>query len=83
LIQTIFNDSIGKLLCDVGDIYEGEWKDGKKHGRGKKRGIYFHLLFVNTLIIQKVSNSIVMEIDMKESGKIIKSMEKVRQRDLL
>jgi len=34
-------------------------------------------------MIQKVSTLVVMEIDMKASGKMIKSMAKVRQRDLL
>jgi len=27
---------IGKLFLNNGDKYEGEWKDDKKHGQGKK-----------------------------------------------
>jgi len=38
LIQTLFNDSKGKLFWDNEIRYEGEWKDGKKHGQGKKKG---------------------------------------------
>jgi len=36
LIITSFNDSIGNMFYDDGDRYEGEWKDGKRHGKGKK-----------------------------------------------
>jgi len=36
LIITSFNDSIGNMFYDNGDRYEGEWKDGKRHGKGKK-----------------------------------------------
>jgi len=27
------------MFCDDGSRYEGEWKDGKKHGLGKKEVI--------------------------------------------
>jgi len=36
LILTLFNALIGKKFYNNGDRYEGEWKDGKKHGQGKK-----------------------------------------------
>jgi len=39
LIQTFFDDSIGKLFYDDGDRYEGEWKDGKWNGLGRKEMI--------------------------------------------
>jgi len=32
---------LGKLFWNNGDRYEGEWKDGNKHGQGKKEVIYF------------------------------------------
>jgi len=34
---------IGEYFCNDGDKYEGEWKDNKKHGQGKKEGIYFKI----------------------------------------
>jgi len=37
LILTLFDDSKGKWFGNSGDRYEGEWKDGKKHGQGKKK----------------------------------------------
>jgi len=39
----LLDDSIGKMLEKNGDRYEGEWKDGKKHGQGKKEVIYFSI----------------------------------------
>ena len=36
LILTLFDDSIGTQFGNDGNRYEGEWKDGKKHGQGKK-----------------------------------------------
>jgi len=36
LILIFFDDSIGKFFWINGDRYEGEWKDDKKHGYGKK-----------------------------------------------
>jgi len=27
---------IGKFFCNSGSRYEGEYKDGKRHGQGKK-----------------------------------------------
>jgi len=49
LILTLFDDSKGKWFYDNGIMYEGEWKDDKKHGQGKKKG--FTLLFINTNIL--------------------------------
>jgi len=37
----LFDDTLGKWFCYNGDRYEGEWKDDKKHGEGKKEVIYF------------------------------------------
>jgi len=31
--------SIGKIFWNDGGKYEGEWKDGKRHGQGKKRDL--------------------------------------------
>ena len=39
LILTLFDDSIGEWFGNDGDRYEGEWKDGKYHGQGKKQVI--------------------------------------------
>ena len=36
LILTLFNTFIGKYFWNNGDRYEGEFKDGKRHGQGKK-----------------------------------------------
>jgi len=36
LILTLWNDSLGKLFYNNEIEYEGEWKDGEKHGQGKK-----------------------------------------------
>jgi len=32
----LFNASIGKFFWNDGEKYEGEWRDGKMHGQGKK-----------------------------------------------
>jgi len=32
ILISLFDDSIGKMLWNNGDKYEGEWKDDKKHG---------------------------------------------------
>jgi len=37
LILTLLNALIGKEFYNDGDRYEGEWKDGKKHGQGNKK----------------------------------------------
>ena len=53
LIQTLFNTLTGKFFCNNGDIYEGEWKDNEKHGKGKKSDLLNDLLILtlfNTLI---------------------------------
>jgi len=36
---TLFYHSIGKMFSSDGDKYEGEWKDGKKHGLGRKESL--------------------------------------------
>ena len=36
MILIFCDDSIGKFFWINGDIYEGEWIDNKKHGRGKE-----------------------------------------------
>jgi len=41
LILTLFDDSLGKWFGNNGDKYEGEYKDDKMHGQGKKEVIYF------------------------------------------
>lgn len=41
MILTLFDDFKGKMFYDYGDIYEGEWKDGKKDGSGKIEVIWF------------------------------------------
>jgi len=38
LILTSYDDSKGKLLNSIGERYEGDWKDNKKNGQGKKEG---------------------------------------------
>jgi len=37
----MFDDSLGKWFGNNGDKYEGEWKNGKMHGQGKKEVINF------------------------------------------
>jgi len=34
LILALLNALIGKLFCNDGNGYEGDWKDGKGHGQG-------------------------------------------------
>jgi len=41
LILTLFDDTLGEYFWNNGNRYEGEWKDDKKHGQGKKEVIYF------------------------------------------
>jgi len=49
LILTLFDDSIGEWFGNDGDRYEGEWKDGKYHGQGKKQVIT--LWFIDSNIV--------------------------------
>jgi len=49
LILTLLDDSIGKYFWNNGDRYEGEWKDGKYHGEGKKQAIT--LCFIDSNIV--------------------------------
>jgi len=35
---------IGKFFWNDGDRYEGEWKDGKRNGQGKKSALLNYLL---------------------------------------
>jgi len=49
LILTLFNDLIGEFFCNDGDRYEGEWKDGKKHGQGNKSDLLNALLILTLL----------------------------------
>ena len=45
--------SIGSKLWKDGDRYEGEWKDGKQNGRGKKeRKGFIESFVVNSIIVQ-------------------------------
>jgi len=37
----VFDDYTGKYFWKDGNRYEGEWKDDKKLGQGKKEEIYF------------------------------------------
>jgi len=46
---TLFYDSIGKFFYDFGNRYEGEWKDGKKHGLGKKEVINLRFIYLKIL----------------------------------
>jgi len=39
MILAMIDDSIGKWFGNNGDRYEGEWKDGNRHGQGKKQVI--------------------------------------------
>jgi len=40
LILTLFDYSLGELFSNNGYRYEGEFKDGLYHGKGKKEVIY-------------------------------------------
>ena len=35
MVQVNIKVIIGRYTYSNGDIYEGEWKDGKRHGKGK------------------------------------------------
>jgi len=37
----LFDYSLGESFLNDGDRYEGEYKDGKRHGQGKIEVIYF------------------------------------------
>jgi len=37
---------IGKKFWNDGNIYEGEWKDDKRNGQGKKSALLNHLLIL-------------------------------------
>jgi len=51
LIPTLFNNIfVGKLFYNNGGRYEGEWKDGKKHGQGKKSDLLILTLFNNIFV---------------------------------
>jgi len=56
LILILFNTLIGKFFNSDGERYEGEWKDGMKHGQGKKSDLLI-LTFFNTLIGEFFSNN--------------------------
>jgi len=43
LIFTLFDNFLGELFWNNGDRYEGEFKDGKYHGQGKKEVIYLKM----------------------------------------
>jgi len=47
LILTMIDDLIGKLFGNNGDRYEGEFKDDKMHGQGKKQVINLWLIYSN------------------------------------
>jgi len=40
LILTLLNALLGIYIWNSGNRYEGEWKDDKRHGQGKKRYFY-------------------------------------------
>jgi len=41
LTLTLLDDSKGEWFGNKGSRYEGEYKDGKRHGQGKQKVIYF------------------------------------------
>jgi len=45
LILTLFNNLIGKFFFNDERRYDGEWKDNKVHGQGKKRDLLILTLF--------------------------------------
>jgi len=49
LILTLLNAFIGKVFRNDGARYEGEWKDGKPHGQGKKTD-FLNEIFILTLL---------------------------------
>jgi len=49
----LFNALIGKFFWNDGDRYEGEWKDNKMHGQGKKSA------FLNYLLILTLFNAFI------------------------
>ena len=55
LILKLFNIFIGKYFFNDGARYEGEWKDDKKHGQGKKSYL------LNDLLILTLLNSFIGE----------------------
>ena len=55
----MFDDSIGKWLGNNGDRYEGEWKDDKKHGEGKKQMIT--LWFIDSNIVWRFDRQVVLK----------------------
>jgi len=42
----LFNAFIGKYFWKDGNRYEGEWKDGMKHGQGNKSALLNYLLIL-------------------------------------
>ena len=46
LILILFNTLIGKFFYNDEDRYEGEFKDGKKHGQGKTNNLLSDLLIL-------------------------------------
>jgi len=46
LILTLFNAFIGKFFWNDGSRYEGEWKDDKRNGQGKKSALLNYLLIL-------------------------------------
>jgi len=49
ILTLYLDDSLGKWFENNGDKYEGQWKDDKKHGQGKKKG--FALWFFDSNIV--------------------------------
>jgi len=45
----LFNVLIGQKIWKSGPIYEGEWKDSKQHGQGKKSNFLILALFNNLI----------------------------------
>ena len=51
LLLILFNALIGKYFWNDGDRYEGEWKNGNKHGQGNKSD------WLNDLLILTLFNA--------------------------